>query len=251
MAVVDSTPPTLALPGTITAEATSADGAAVDYTASAKDIVDGAVTPTCSSPSGATFAVGSTTVTCSAADVRGNTATGSFVVKVVDTTAPTLTVPGSIVVNATSPLGAVVTFTASAADAVGGALTPTCSKASGTVFAIGTTTVTCTATDARGNSSAAQSFTVEVKGAVAQLNDVLQVVRSWRIKGHMPEIRVMGVIWSLTQPKPKVNLACKLLGEFDQQLQGELGRKLTTAQRDWLRGELGRISTVIGCVAKR
>ena len=250
VAVVDSKPPALTLPGTITTEATSAAGAAVDYTATASDLVDGPVTPTCSTPSGAVFPIGSTTVTCSAADVRGNESTGSFDVKVVDTTAPTLTVPGSIVVNATSPLGAVVTYTASAVDSVGGAVAPACSMASGSVFAIGTTTVTCTATDARGNSSPAGSFTVQVKGAVAQLRDTLQVVLSWRIRGHMPEIRVMGVIWSLTQPKPKVPLACKLLGQFDDQLAGDLGTKLTAAQRDWLRGELARIANVIGCAPR-
>jgi hypothetical protein len=251
VAVVDSTPPALTLPGTITTEATSAAGAVVDYTATASDIVDGAVTPTCSTPSGATFAVGSTTVTCTAADVRGNTSTGSFAVNVVDTTAPTLTVPGSIVVNATSPLGAVVTYTTSAVDSVGGALTPTCSKASGTVFAIGTTTVTCTATDSRGNTSPVGSFTVQVKGAVAQLNDVLQVVISWNIKGHTLENRVMGVISALTQPQPNVPLACKRLGQLDDQLAGDLGTKLTAAQRDWLRGELARISNVIGCAPTR
>jgi hypothetical protein len=247
VAVVDSTPPALELPATITTEATSSAGAAVDYTATAGDIVDGAVTPTCSTPSGATFAVGSTTVTCSAADAHGNTSSGSFTVNVTDTTAPSLTVPESMVVNATSPLGAVVTFTASAVDSVGGDVTPDCSPSSGSVFAIGTTTVTCTATDSRGNISAPVTFTVEVKGAVAQLKDVLQVVLSWRIPGHIPEIRVMGPIWALTQPKAKVPLACRLLGAFDVQLQGDLGMKLTTAQRDWLRGELARISNVIGC----
>jgi len=251
LVVTDSTAPALTLPGTITAEATSPAGAVVTYAASATDLVDGAVTPSCSSPSGATFAVGSTTVTCTATDARGNSSSGSFAVKVADTTAPTLTVPDAIVANATSPLGAVVSYTATATDSVGGAVTPNCSRASGAVFPIGTTTVTCTATDARGNSSTAQTFTVQVKGAVAQLNDVLQVVLSWKVKGHMPEIRVMGVIWSLTQAKPKVPLACKLLGELDEQLSGELGRKLTAAQRDWLRGELARISNVIGCPKPR
>jgi len=159
--------------------------------------------------------------------------------------------PGAIVANATSPLGATVSYTATATDTVGGAVTPNCSSASGAVFPIGTTTVSCTATDARGNTSTAETFTVQVKGAVAQLNDVLQVVLSWKVRGHMPEIRVMGVIWSLTQAKPKVNLACKLLGQLDEQLRESLGRKLTVAQREWLRGELARISNVIGCTKPR
>jgi len=249
--VTDSTAPALTLPGTITAEATSPAGAVVTYTATANDLVDGAVTPSCSVPSGATFAVGSTTVTCAATDAHGNAGSGSFEVRVVDTTAPTLTVPEAIVANATSPFGASVSYAATATDSVGGAVTPDCTPASGAVFQIGTTTVTCTATDARGNTSTAKTFTVQVKGAVAQLNDVLQVVLSWKVKGHQPEIRVMGVIWALTQAKPKVPLACKLLREFDEQLSGELGRKLTVVRRDWLRGELARISNVIGCTKPR
>jgi hypothetical protein len=249
--VTDSTAPALTLPGTITAEATSAAGAVITYEATATDLVDGSVTPSCSSPSGATFAVGSTTVTCTATDAHGNSSSGSFEVKVLDTTAPTLAVPGAIVANATSPLGATVSYTATATDSVGGAVTPNCSSASGAVFPIGTTTVSCTATDARGNTSTAKTFTVQVKGAVAQLNDVLQVVLSWKVRGHMPEIRVMGVIWSLTQAKPKVNLACRLLGQLDEQLSESLGRKLTVAQREWLRGELARISNVIGCTKPR
>jgi HYR domain len=251
VAVVDSTPPSLALPGAITREATSADGAVVDYSATASDTVDGAVTAACSMPSGATFPIGSTTVTCTAADVRGNTSTGSFVVNVVDSTAPALTVPGSIVVNATSPRGAAVTYDASAVDFIGGVVTPDCSTASGAVFAIGTTTVTCTATDTRGNTSR-KSFTVQVKGAVEQLRDVLQVVLSWHVKWRQVEIQVRGPLWALTQPKPKVNLACKELAQLDSRLQpdGDLGSKLTAAQRDWLRGELARISAVVGCAPR-
>jgi hypothetical protein len=246
--VKDATGPALTLPGTITAEATSGAGADVMYTATATDLVDGAVGTSCSPASGATFAVGSTTVTCTATDTRGNTASGSFVVDVVDTTAPTLTVPELVVANATSPRGGAVTFAATATDSVGGEVTPTCSAAPGSEFAIGGTTVTCTATDSKGNTSAAQTFTVEVKGAVEQLTDQLQVVTSWKIRGHLVEIRTKGPLWSLTQAKPKVNLACQLIRDFESQLNGTLGQTVTATQRDWLLGQLGRIHDVIGCV---
>jgi hypothetical protein len=76
--VVDTTPPKLTLPGTITATATSANGAQVTYTATALDLVDGAVTPVCNLPSGSTFSLGTSTVNCTATDAHHNAAYGSF-----------------------------------------------------------------------------------------------------------------------------------------------------------------------------
>ena len=79
----------------------------------------------------------------------------------VDTTPPVLTVPADMTVPATGPTGAVVTFTATATDNVDGALTPVCVPASGSLFPVGLTTVSCTATDAAGNTGTA-SFMVTV-----------------------------------------------------------------------------------------
>jgi hypothetical protein len=76
--VQDTTPPTLTLPSDITAEATGPSGAAVIYSASASDLVDGSVAVNCSPASGSTFAPGTTTVNCSATDAAGNTANGTF-----------------------------------------------------------------------------------------------------------------------------------------------------------------------------
>ena len=84
----DTTPPVLSLPDDITAEATDTLGAAVTYTASAMDDVDGPITPTCAPPSGSTFPVGTTTVQCSVTDGAGNTASGAFKVMVSYTAPP-------------------------------------------------------------------------------------------------------------------------------------------------------------------
>jgi fibronectin type 3 domain-containing protein len=78
-----------------------------------------------------------------------------------DTTPPVITVPADMTVPATGPSGAVVTYTATATDDVDGALTPSCAPASGSTFPVGTTTVTCTATDSHAN-SASKTFTVTV-----------------------------------------------------------------------------------------
>lgn len=90
--VVDTTAPALFLPANITTQ-----DPVVTYTASATDLVDGAVGVTCTPPSGSTFAAGTTTVHCGASDTRGNSAVGSFNVTVqeapppTDTEAPTIT----------------------------------------------------------------------------------------------------------------------------------------------------------------
>jgi len=67
---------------------------------------------------------------------------------VADTVAPLLTVPVTQTAEATSAAGAIVDYpAASATDAVG-PVSITYSQASGTVFGLGTTHVTVTATDA-------------------------------------------------------------------------------------------------------
>ncbi len=153
--------PTLTLPPDQTAEATGASGAAVTFTASATDWADHAVEVTCDATSGSTFPVGTTTVTCTAVDVHDNTSQGTFMVTVMDTTAPTLTVPADMSVTATVAGGAYVTFSPSATDLVDGPVAVGCTPASGSLFGTGTSTVACDATDQHGNRVVA-SFNVTV-----------------------------------------------------------------------------------------
>lgn len=158
----DTTAPVISVPSNVTAEATSGAGATVTFSASAVDAVDGVRSVNCVPASGSVFPVATTAVACSSSDVAGNTGTASFTVTVQDTTAPTLTVPADQTAIATSTAGAAVDYpAATATDLVDGDVTPSCSPASGSTFALGTTTVTCTATDAAGNASSG-SFTVNV-----------------------------------------------------------------------------------------
>ncbi len=87
---------------------------------------------------------------------------------------PVVTVPADITVPATGAAGAVVTFTASAVDNLGGALTPTCTPVSGSTFPVGPTTVTCTATDTTGTAS--KTFTITVTAPVVTPSPVVTVV---------------------------------------------------------------------------
>ncbi len=166
--VQDKTAPAITAPDEVVAEATAADGATVSFTASATDAVTPDVAVTCTPASGTKFALGSTTVTCSATDAAGNTATDSFAVIVRDTQGPAFTgVPADISVEATNASGATVTYTApTASDAVSGAATVTCAPASGSTFAVGTTAVTCSAKDAADNQSTA-TFNVLVRDTTA------------------------------------------------------------------------------------
>jgi RNA polymerase sigma factor (sigma-70 family) len=159
--VIDTTAPRVVVPPPLTVEATGPEGAKAEFEASATDAVDRAPRVTCSPASGSTFPLGATTVRCTARDASKNRMTMSFAVTVVDTTAPVLTLPQNRTLQATSTKGATVAYTASATDLVDGQITPTCAPASGTVFPVGTTTVTCTARDAHGN-QASGSFIVTV-----------------------------------------------------------------------------------------
>ncbi|HVM44842.1 MAG TPA: HYR domain-containing protein, partial [Candidatus Thermoplasmatota archaeon] len=123
---------------------------------------------TCSPVSGGAFPLGVTTVTCSATDAAGNPATPvTFTVTVRDTTAPVLDAARGVSEEASGPSGSLVTYTApSWEDLVDGSGVASCTPASGTLFGLGSTTVTCTATDAAGN-TASTTFVVEVVDTTA------------------------------------------------------------------------------------
>ena len=84
---IATTPPTLVLPEEVTVEAETSAGAVVTFTATASDAVAGTIPVSCTPSSGSTFAIGTTTITCTASDDAGNVASGSFTV--------TITPPGS------------------------------------------------------------------------------------------------------------------------------------------------------------
>ena len=165
----DTTAPTITVPGPITASATSSNGAAVTYSVTASD-PDSSASVSCDPPSGSVFPIGTTTVSCAASDPAGNTAYASFQVTVnPDTTAPTLSLPSRITVGASSASGAAVAYSATATD-LDSPASVSCYPPSGSVFPIGTTTVSCTASDPAGNSSAGSfQVTVTAPGAICEL----------------------------------------------------------------------------------
>jgi len=165
ISVVDTTQPALECPASQVLDSCAPSGVSASYAPTSVDNCGGA-TVTCSHPSGATFPVGDTNVTCTAQDRSGNTKSCQFNVKVRgDVTPPTLSCPTAPVqVSTCSPGGTQVSFATSALDSCGSA-TVTCSRASGSNFPVGTTPVVCTARDPAGNTSSC-SFSVEVKQGV-------------------------------------------------------------------------------------
>ncbi len=81
--VTDQTPPALSQPASFTVTAPDASGAAVSFDLpTAVDTIDGPVAVACDVSPGTFLPVGDTTVTCTAADSAGNTASVSFVISV-------------------------------------------------------------------------------------------------------------------------------------------------------------------------
>ena len=119
--------------------------------------------------SGIFYNVGITNVTYTATDNGGNELDCSFAIEVNDTIPPVFTLCPADIVGAPSDAGicgAMINYeNPMATDDCSAIDTIICSTISGTVFPVGTTTVTCTAMDVLGNMSAVCSFDITVVDA--------------------------------------------------------------------------------------
>jgi len=160
-----------------------------------------------------------------------------------DTTPPVIKVPGSITANATSPSGDVVNYTVSATDPDDAVASLSCVPASGSTFPIGTTTVTCTASDTHGNASTA-SFTVHVKGAAEQLADLLTAVTGigpgTSLADKVSQVQVDVSANDLTD-------ACSTLTALINELKALSGKSMPSGQAMTLVATAQRIKSVLGC----
>ncbi len=144
-----------------------------------------------------------------------------------DTTPPTLTVPADVITNATSLGGAVVSFTATATDNADPSPPVTCAPPSGSTFSIGTSTVSCTATDAAGN-RASDSFAITVKGAAEQLADLATAVQGVG-SGKSLAATVATAQWFLAHGQAKAT--CLTLTAFNLEVKTQSGKKIPKAKR--------------------
>jgi len=159
-------------------------------------------------------------------------------------TPPTIVTPGDLVVSATGPDGAHVSFSVFATDDVDGATAVSCSPASGSLFAIGTSAVTCTATDAAGNVAAA-SFCVQVRGVSEQLDDLETVLRLDPGAGAGLGPRIDAARSAVASGRAKS--ACAILGAFDREVVARTGTSISPYSAGKLLARTARIRAVLAC----
>ncbi|KAG2493532.1 hypothetical protein HYH03_008346 [Edaphochlamys debaryana] len=167
--VRDKAPPVVSVTNpfiTVSANASGGNDAINYFACSALDLVDGPVPVTyLPRQPGSFFPVGTTVVSCRAEDSSGNVGTGRVYVTVKDTTPPELAVSEANIVvsaNAAGGIASRVPFSCSAHDVVDGRLGVTYSpKGPNSFFSIGTTVVTCCASDKSAN-TACMNITVSV-----------------------------------------------------------------------------------------
>jgi hypothetical protein len=107
--------------------------------------------------------------------------------------------------------------------------------------------VHCTATDGAGN-RAGCTFTVHVKGAAEQINDLMALVQSLGL--HLGAANsLIGKLQGAASASDKGNIEaeCGHLRAFLQEANAQKGKKLTAAQAGLLIAEATRIRAVLDC----
>jgi hypothetical protein len=173
-------------------------------------------------PSGNFFPVGTTTLVYSATDAYGNSASATQVVTVVDNTAPAITCPPDITLEPTCPTGAIATWTEPVGtdNCPGTTTTQTAGLVNGSVFPVGTTTVTYMARDASGN-TASCSFSVTVLTVTATIEKLKTTISGSSLnapqsQGLLPKLN--SALDALA--KGNTNQACQHLNVFINSVQG-------------------------------
>jgi hypothetical protein len=184
--IQDTQAPTITCPANIVkSNDPNQCGAVVTYTTPTPADNCAGATASCSPLSGSFFPVGATTVTCTATDTSPDSpnATCTFTVTVNDTQPPSITCPANVTAvtnqNACpSPACQVVNYPAPVASDNCPGVGVVCNPPSGSCFPVGVTTVTCTATDASGN-TATCSFTVSVFDVALQDDSNPSTILLW------------------------------------------------------------------------
>ena len=258
LTVADQTAPQISCPANITRNTDPGTCSASGInpgTATATDNCD--TTPTIvgtrsdSQPLNASYPKGTTTIHWTATDDAGNTSSCDQTVTVEDHEAPTISCPANIVLEPTCPTGAIATWTAPVGtDNCPGATTArTAGGAPGSVFPIGTTTVTYTVTDASNNSTSC-SFTVTVKTPQQTISDMMATINGY---SNLSGTQKQGLLSKLQAAldginQGKTNVACNKLSDFNSQVTSFIGNgTLTAAQGNALLSSSNHVRNTIGC----
>ena len=257
--VVDNTPPVVTPPADVTAYtgagATSCGTVVSDATLGTGSATDncpgvGAVSRT-GVPSGNVFPVGTTLVTYSATDAHGNTGTATQNVTVIDNTPPVISCPANITLEPTCPTGAIATYTTPTATdncAVQSVDRNAGSLASGSVFPIGTSNVTYTATDIHTNQSSC-TFTVTVLTPQAVIQNLIDSVQASSLNGTQKN----GLLSKLNAAldglnSGHTNVACNKLDAFVNSVGTLISHgDITAAQGNAWISSANHVQNTIGC----
>jgi len=161
-----------------------------------------------------------------------------------DTTPPEITsCPQDQSGNATGPGGAVLSYPAATATDNSGVVTLSYSKESGSLFSMGDTLVTVTATDGSLNEETC-TFTVHIKDAREQLDELISIVRGLAIH--------LGTKIALTSKLEEALASegikrCSHLKSFISLATAQRGKKLSLSQSDDLIVFADRIKSILVC----
>jgi len=234
----DSSLPRVIVPSDMTIAAGITGYAILEYSVTAIDDVDGAITPTCNLSSGFPASVGEWLVACTATDSAGNTGYNRFMVTVIpssdttppdttspDTTPPQVIVPSDMTLYSGTSGYATLEYDVKTIDDVDGVITPTCDVGSGTVLYVRqwySGLVTCTATDSAGNTGSA-SFMVSIESTPSLYSNVRSTF------GDYPEYFVVPVIID----DPDIQDTYEPQGEPDVTVNGKILRMAQTTSGKW------------------
>jgi hypothetical protein len=159
-----------------------------------------------------------------------------------DTTPPVLSLPPDLTVPATSPAGATVFFTATATDAVDGPVPVLCQPSSGTVFPIGTTTVTCAATDSHSN-TATGTFTVTVLSPAQMLSTLIATAAGLNFQQGVNLLK--SALNNFNQGN--TDDACDQLTAFINKVHAQSGKSLSAVEANQLLLAAADVQRALGC----
>jgi hypothetical protein len=165
----------------------------------------------------------------------------------VDSTPPTISCPANITTEPTCPSGAIVNYPDPSYTGCGVTLTRTAGPASGSIFPIGTTTVTYTATNASGSASC--SFTVTVLTPQAVIQNLINSVNASSLTGTQKNGLLAKLNAALTAiNNGQMNGACSKLNDFINSVGILVSHgDITAAQGQAWINSANHVRNVIGC----
>jgi hypothetical protein len=194
----------------------------------------------------APFPVGLTTITWTAKDGSGNTASAIQVVLVRDIEAPRITA-SDIELDATSRSGAVVeSYNLVFGDNVR-VMQVSCTPEPGSLFRPGLTSVTCTVSDAAGHSASA-SFVVKVRGAAEQIAAVIGYLETLELTSGAGNPLMNQLRAAIEAIEQENSVSCKKIDDFLRMLTDrKKSSEISYSEMFEIMEDAKRIKAVLGC----